>query len=368
MQLGSSALDTMPPRRALSNHLLLAIALAAPVPFAVAEKLTPDQPEPLWYRVELLVFANVALGAEDENSELFYAHTLSYPLRLVRLTVLPRTAGEASGQAAPPRWGEDAFQERDEAVEQIAPASPVDDGSAAAAQWWEEDAAASRTPALSAAERAAAAAAAAAGDDAVGAAAGDGEDAGAAWGDGPIPYQVLPPSQWRLAEAHSRLNQDNSGYRVLFHEVWQQPVYSREEAQSVLIEGGLANIKSQEGELGGYLRLSASRHLHLDVDFWLWDDKRLRRGHKRKARVLSLVPVLPANLILGGSDEGWAPDGNGDGTLSRVLRQIHAASGQARPLLRMRQHRRMTPNSLHFLDHPGFGALVDISPLSMPEQ
>ncbi len=173
-----------------------------------------------------------------------------------------------------------------------------------------------------------------------------------------LPYQVLPPDQWNLATAHNNLRQDHNGYRILFHEAWLQPVYSREEAQSVLIEGGQVVAQLQR-ELSGYLTLSASRYLHLDVDLWLQDEERLRRGHQKKARVLTLVPVLPGTLSLE-TDAGLDSDDND--ALSRVLRQLHATDTPARPLLRMRQHRKMTAQSLHFLDHPAFGVLISVAP------
>ncbi len=331
------------PLLALCRQLPLTASLVVSLAITTTVQAQDGAAVPEWYHVELLVFANERLEPEAANDELFYTQELSYPSRLVRLTSPEEDIASYSGGDAPANLAD---------VWELDNAPIVDDSTTPAPQWWE-------TPAVPAVDGIAAAVPETANRTS------QSKARPPAAADGlPTAYQLLPVDQWQLSVADRNLRQDHNGYRVLFHEAWVQPIHSRQEAQSVLIEGGRPDL-GPRGELSGHLQLSISRHLHLDADLWLEDERRLRRGHGKKARVLSLLPVLPAALSRDPIIAGQPGDGNdpAEDGLSNVLRQIQATAVSARPLVRMRQHRKMQPNSLHFLDHPAFGLLIKVSPL-----
>ena len=57
------------------------------------------------------------------------------------------------------------------------------------------------------------------------------------------------------------------GYRLLWHQAWQQPLVDEQDAPWILVEGG----EDYEGryELEGSLRIHLSRFLHMTANFWL---------------------------------------------------------------------------------------------------
>ena len=57
-----------------------------------------------------------------------------------------------------------------------------------------------------------------------------------------------------------------SGYRVLFHEAWRQPLIPADESASILITGG--DKVENHFELEGSIKLSLSRFLHIETNLW----------------------------------------------------------------------------------------------------
>lgn len=137
------------------------------------------------------------------------------------------------------------------------------------------------------------------------------------------PYrQLLDPAAAELSPLMRRLNAQ-SAYRPLMHLVWDQ--VAAVDAEPPVIDVGASVLASPQ--LRGTATLSRSRFLHLRLD-------------------LEYLPEgAPAPLPL-------APGGRLQDT--RVLV----------PRYRLQESRRMRSGELHYFDHPAFGVIAMVTPVS----
>lgn len=85
----------------------------------------------------------------------------------------------------------------------------------------------------------------------------------------------LTPAMRKLPINSRTMNGDayafrvTDGYRLLWHQAWQQPLVDETDAPWILVEGG----EEFEGrhEIEGSLRIHLSRFLHMTANFWLTD-------------------------------------------------------------------------------------------------
>lgn len=122
------------------------------------------------------------------------------------------------------------------------------------------------------------------------------------------PYTMMPAHTHELAAAELAISRQTD-FRLLFHEVWQQPLKSQREALDIAIVGG--ECMDDRCELEGILRFSRERYLHIDTDLWLTHS----RFH--------------------------------DSDVATV----------------MQQHRTIRDGELHYMDHPLMGLLVKMTRL-----
>lgn len=177
------------------------------------------------------------------------------------------------------------------------------------------------------------------------------------------PFQLLPASARQLNESARAIDR-RSNLRVLFHGAWIQPVGGIESADPVLITGG--RTYGSHHELEGYVVVTSERYLRLRADLWM---TRFGSGNALDTN----APVLPEPVITvqpaattptatdtaaetattaisptptaGVTDFGYIPD------------QIYALD----------QERRMRSSELHYIDHPRFSVLVQVTPYKAPE-
>lgn len=208
---------------------------------------------------------------------------------------------------------------------------------------------------------------------------GEAPEAGAMAVDASMPraFQLLPASQFRLTDAWRRL--DRSGaYRPLLHVAWIQPGYTAENARLVHVRNdnaGLGAVTSMSGTDagplpalnggGGALTLSAPIRVARDRSKAAIDGTlkvhRARYLHV-EADLLYYRP-LPADADVNGAGTPGLPDSPDTALIEQLL-----AEGDATPrLFRLSESRRMRSRELHYLDHPLFGALVEIWPVELPE-
>jgi len=116
--------------------------------------------------------------------------------------------------------------------------------------------------------------------------------------------------------------------------------------QSILIRGG--KHYDNRWELDGTLTLRRSRYLHVDADLWLTEF-----GQVLAQNSLNTLP------------SGISPD-----LLEKYpgLAEWQSSRGTYMPTLthRLQESRRMRSSTLHFLDHPAFGVLIQIDGYEVP--
>ena len=211
------------------------------------------------------------------------------------------------------------------------------------------------------------------------------------------PSQAANPSDFldpRILPARNQkiLNSEASKlarrYRVLFHKAWQQTFTATDKAPSVVINGG--DLFDERSELGGSIRLSINKFIHVDTDLWLTKFS----PNLGQAQQWPMPPLAPKPKIYGTPKEEptWqtsqyeAPSiGINAETLSSVgsdkyrfdansvLNETYALTGSERfnflpqTIYPLKQSRRMRSKELHYIDHPRFGIILRIDPISFEE-
>jgi hypothetical protein len=133
----------------------------------------------------------------------------------------------------------------------------------------------------------------------------------------------LPQSQQRLGPQYYSLRA-SANWRPLAHFAWRQAVSDRERAAPLQLP---ATGRREGGAyVDGSVRVAVKRYLHLYLDLWLHDPGARVTAVDASAEWQSMQP----------------------------------------PAFRLREHRRMRSNELHYFDNPRFGALALITPYTPP--
>ena len=162
-------------------------------------------------------------------------------------------------------------------------------------------------------------------------------------------FVLLPDSQRELMSAAQRIK-NSADLRLLSHLAWRQPVLERDQAQAILIQTG--EKFNDEFELEGTLTISRSRYLHARTDLFF-----SRFEQMQSAQALDWTVFSEDDLNFGQRE--WNPSFNDvDETSTQFVRAITA---------NLKQSRRMRSSELHYIDHPLFGLLVQITPYKLPD-
>lgn len=199
----------------------------------------------------------------------------------------------------------------------------------------------------------------------------------------PASFVPLPANQRQLnPDAHSLGK--SSGYRILFHQAWQQPVEIRRAAEWVLIQGGSA--AGDHRELEGSLRISHSRFYHVETNLWL-------NRFKPPESALAAAPTpgengreeVPADTITITLPEPPAkPEAKNllaleamdmEDDLSELFpeeatdaREPIIARVQVESVDVLKRSDQVRRKQLHYIDHPRMGVLILITPLDEEEE
>lgn len=161
--------------------------------------------------------------------------------------------------------------------------------------------------------------------------------------------RLLAPDAYTLKRA--------PGYRVLFHEAWRQPAQPRKEAPWVIIQGG----KQFGGhfELEGSLRLYKSRHLHLQSNLWKVRYELQRDTFRRSPLMFELDSDIPREV-----EEPWPDIPDVPQLAPRSLSSLPETSPiyGVLEVVTLKHSEKITPKTMHYLDHPNMGVLVIIKP------
>ncbi len=107
----------------------------------------------------------------------------------------------------------------------------------------------------------------------------------------------LTPAMRKLPINSRTMNGDayafrvTQGYRLLWHQAWQQPLVDEADAPWILVEGG-SEFEGRH-ELEGSLRIHLSRFLHMTAKLWLTDFSPPAETDQPTAFHLSQLPELP---------------------------------------------------------------------------
>ncbi|QEI12275.1 CsiV family protein [Cellvibrio japonicus] len=178
------------------------------------------------------------------------------------------------------------------------------------------------------------------------------------------PYWLLPATERTLNDQAHRLAH-NSGYQLLFHEAWRQPVTSAKNAQGILISGGQSYGKHLE--LEGSITLSVATYLKLSTTLWFtqfnvnvdqataqeWPSIPLRPNYRPASQ-----PALTLE-----SDINLLDDPLADWSTANVLAAEEESTPYVpRQIVLMKEVRDMRSNEVHYLDHPLLGVIVKVTP------
>lgn len=199
--------------------------------------------------------------------------------------------------------------------------------------------------------------------------------------------RILPArSENILSSEASKLSER---YRILFHQAWQQTFTATDKAPAVVINGG--DTFDERSELGGSIRLSINKFIHIDTDLWLTKFSP-NLGQAQQWPMPPLAPKPQVKQKLTQEETSWQIDqyetpniGINAETLSHasgdkyqfdassVLGDSYTLGGNERfsflpdTIYALKQSRRMRSKEMHYIDHPRFGIIIRIDPISFEE-
>jgi len=160
--------------------------------------------------------------------------------------------------------------------------------------------------------------------------------------------QLRQSYRWLEADAlqlrpHARQLARGGAQRILFHGAWQQPVPARDAPEPILLLSGARLPADLYGpplqRLQGTVAVTLGRFLHVAARLWL---------HEPAATLAPEALVRPTS---------------GQAALAGRLRQALAPS-----YFELDESRRVRSEELHYLDHPRFGVLVQVLPVTPPAE
>lgn len=179
-------------------------------------------------------------------------------------------------------------------------------------------------------------------------------------------FFYLPKSKLRLTRQSNRLAY-RKNFRILFHKGWNMPVYDRENSIPIQIKGG--DKYDNLFELEGSIRLSVARYLHLDTQLYL------REFEANKSTTQSQDPnfdklLSQENSSVAGQNNSSTmnqnslpADQNSLSTPNPSLELLGLRQYRVEHTIPLIQSRRMRSGDLHYIDHPRFGILIQLTPL-----
>jgi len=204
----------------------------------------------------------------------------------------------------------------------------------------------------------------------------------------PPPFVTLPAGDLEYAGKAAYMVR-NGGYRVLFHEAWLQPVPEQAEALPIILD------RSGDGgpwpELQGSILLYLARYLHLETNLWLNTQGQYFPGvwqmpppplsppsliveepealpstaDARDSATPALSPPPVRDIAAAPTGEPGAPDSSTGQGVTEI-----EETGPVYPFrhaVTLRQTRRMRSSELHYMDHPMFGLVINLTPVSEEE-
>lgn len=190
------------------------------------------------------------------------------------------------------------------------------------------------------------------------------------------PLMLKLPSDTHLLKSIANAIGRRSAHDILFHQAWHQSLGSIRNAPAIPIAGG--QQFDNHHELEGSIKLSKGRFLHITSDLWLTQySPRDAFGNSDSSDPYSSpyndainVPVVP----LDNSDDTRGNDGRSDDTTldDRLAfeqqNSYRAGRYRANRSYVLREYRKMKRNATHYLDHPMFSIVIQITKYEAPKK
>ncbi len=170
-------------------------------------------------------------------------------------------------------------------------------------------------------------------------------------------FVALSEFERQLNEQHKKLD-SSRGFRVLFHEAWNQPVPGRDQVIPIRIDAG--ERFGRQSELQGYLNLYVERYLHLSTDLQLIKYEKSTDPFSVIGEFSSATNNSQSLDDLGGFNLLNA-DSLTNTSITRKSDQFYISVRSAQ----LKESRRMRSKEIHYLDNPLFGMLVLITPIDV---
>ena len=149
-------------------------------------------------------------------------------------------------------------------------------------------------------------------------------------------FQQLPPEALLLQREAAAIAA-RRGWRTLLHTAWRQTVDDPSRATAVILAGG--KQFGTHHELEGSFTLSIERFLRADANIWL------SRFAGDIANISPTTLPNPPGTISSGDTTQLAPT----------------------QVVLLQEQRRMRSGEVHYFDHPRFGLVVQVTPVSNPQ-
>ena len=185
----------------------------------------------------------------------------------------------------------------------------------------------------------------------------------------PAPFTALPSSNLEFRGAADRMQRDGR-YHKLFHKAWIQPIPSRSQAPSLVLD------RSGDGGpwpvLQGSVKLYVSRYIYLETNLWLNTNGEYLRSTWRMPppplgppSAMSVDNFAPANLAPPPPPGTQPTAGQGQGAPG--LQTAGESTGPAYPYAHavlLNETRRLRSGAVSYIDHPLFGIVVKVTPMT----
>jgi len=167
----------------------------------------------------------------------------------------------------------------------------------------------------------------------------------------------LPDDKLQLSHQRDRLAY-RKNFRILYHQGWSMPIYDRENSIPIQIKGG--EQYDNLFELEGSIRLSIARYLHLDAQLYL------REFEANQSNNQTRVPGY--NELLGQQSSSTVVTQGSQVTPNPSLALLGFRQYRVSSIIPLKQSRRMRSGDLHYIDHPRFGILIQLTPYNPAEE
>ena len=188
----------------------------------------------------------------------------------------------------------------------------------------------------------------------------------------PTPYTLLDKTQQEFSGKAAYM-QKLGRYQTLLHESWVQPLEVEKRSLPIVLDH--SGDSGQWPQLQGSVKLYLSRYAHLETNLWLNTDG----GYLPRQWNMPAPPLGPPSLVVEGpvlleevdiiveqpplAGEEVPIEGgelNGELAEAEVLGPVYPY----RHAVTLQQKRRMRSGEVHYIDHPMFGMVIKLTPLT----